>query len=346
MLVTILMVILLIVIIRVDVYKSYSNNNEKVEQVETENQISFSQDLSGKFTWDDYIGNGWHKEQGKMYVELLKSEQIDNIPHLLLVGNGGVGKSHFAKVLAAEAGVKFYEFTAENLKDINEWIDSIRDINHKDIILIDEIHNINKPFAENYLYTILQDNYLNHPEAGKVEFPKVTFIGCTTDPDKIPDSLKQRFADNIHIENYSVEDLAKIIERVYNIKYEPAKEIAKRSAGTPRIAKSYAKSIVNYGKSYNIEIDTELVKEVFDKRKIDKFGLGQYHRRALRALFNSKNNSMGVQSLSSTVRVKRAFFQNDIEPALFYNGFISVSTRGRVLTKKGYEYAKEIGVMT
>ncbi len=110
----------------------------------------------------DFIGQE-HLVGVNGIITKLLSNQVTNLPSLILWGPSGVGKTTLARIIAKELNRKFYEFSAVNtkIKDIEAVI------NEKPIIFLDEIHRFNKA---------QQDKLLPHVENGDI-----ILIGATTE---------------------------------------------------------------------------------------------------------------------------------------------------------------------
>lgn len=110
----------------------------------------------------DFIGQE-HLVGVNGIITKLLSNQVNNLPSLILWGPSGVGKTTLARIMAKELNRKFYEFSAVNtkVKDIEAVI------NEKPIIFLDEIHRFNKA---------QQDKLLPHVENGNI-----ILIGATTE---------------------------------------------------------------------------------------------------------------------------------------------------------------------
>ena len=126
-----------------------------------------------------------------------------------------------------------------------------------DVLFIDEIHRLSKS-VEEILYPALEDYTLDivigkGPSARSIrlDLPKFTLIGATTKAGALTTPLRDRFGIIHRLELYSVEDLTTIVKRsskILGVEIEEAaaKEIARRSRGTPRIANRLLKRVRDY----------------------------------------------------------------------------------------------------
>ena len=104
--------------------------------------------------------------------------------------------------------------------------------------------------SEEYLYSAMEDYKIDividtGPNARTVQIAleNFTLIGATTRSGLLTAPLRARFGINSRLEYYDTKTLTDIVERSAGllkipIKYDAAFEIASRSRGTPRIAKT------------------------------------------------------------------------------------------------------------
>ena len=119
-------------------------------------------------------------------------------------------------------------------------------------------------------------------------------------------------------------------------------EIAKRSRGTPRIAIRLLKRIIDFSIVSNVKIiDLDLVIDSLEKMKIDFEGLDQMDRKYLKCISENYNGGpVGIETLSAALLEQRDIIEDVIEPYLMQRGLVQRTSRGRILSKKGFNHLK------
>lgn len=205
---------------------------------------------------------------------------------------------------------------------------------------------------EEILYPALEDFCLDiiigkGPTAKSIrlDLPKFTLVGATTRIGSLSTPLRDRFGIVSKLELYSVKDLTTIIERsseLLNIKInkEAAKELAKRSRGTPRIANRLLKRVRDYALVLGDgSLTLDITKLALDKLDIDELGLDNTDRRILETIiYKYAGKAVGVETLAATLNEEVETIEDVYEPYLMQIGFLARTPRGRVVTKTGYEH--------
>jgi Holliday junction DNA helicase RuvB len=297
-------------------------------------------------TFKDFIGQ--EKAIQLLRIHVKAAQMRDRVvPHIILEGPGGAGKTTMAMCVAHEINSRFFITTPSTFKDRNSVMhfffdkEGICKIEKGDVIFIDEIHRLREAAAI-YIYSAMQDYYMDL--GGDIaELPEFTVVGATTDLGMLPSPFRDRFKIRLVLDKYAVPDIAKIVTEFKKIDPEVAVEIAKRSCGIPRIAKSISDNVIAYAiYSDKEEVDMECVDMACDLLEIDDKGINKSARKAIRFLQNNSNTPMGVSSLSSTLNISKDTMNNEIYPVLFAQELLmSKGTRGKCLTEKGLKYECE-----
>ena len=96
---------------------------------------------------EDYIGQDLIKSQARLKINLAKKHDTA-FCHTLLLGHAGAGKTTFAKIIAAELGVPFYEFLGSSINSGFFLCNLLERMPKGGILFIDEIHMLPKSFQE------------------------------------------------------------------------------------------------------------------------------------------------------------------------------------------------------
>ena len=260
------------------------------------------------------------------------------MPHVLIDGPPGLGKTTIASAIANELNVNLHTINAANLRSIKNVLPYLMGIAPRSVLFIDEIHRLPK-IVEEFLYPVMEDFVLNitlesKPES--IDIPMFTLVGATTSGGSLSQPFYDRFAIKEHLSFYTSDELAKLAglnsqKLGLMISESNLLEIAKRSKGTPRILNArlqWYKNYMAYHNNANIDIDT-----IFSSQGIDNMGLDVYDRLYLDILRKNKGNPLGLKSISSLTGIAIETIENSIEPYLIREGYVVRTQKGRIIGK-------------
>lgn len=263
------------------------------------------------------------------------------MPHTLIDGPPGLGKTTIASAIANELNVNLYTVNAANIRSVKNLLPYIMGIAPRSVLFIDEIHRLPK-IVEEFLYPIMEDFVINitvkdeedKDKPATIDLPIFCLVGATTSGGKLSQPFYDRFTIKEHLSFYKDDELAKLAglnaEKLgLIISDDHLLEIAKRSKGTPRILNGrllWYKNYTSYYKNKPIDIN-----EVFSSQGIDNNGLDVYDRLYIETLKKSKGNPLGLKSISSLTGIAVETIEHSIEPYLVRKGFVVRTQKGRVI---------------
>ena len=291
-------------------------------------------------TFNDIIGQSEVIKRLKIITHgSINSDGV--LPHILIDGPPGLGKTTIATAIANELKVNLYTINAANIRSIKNILPYIMGIAPRSILFIDEIHRLPK-IVEEFLYPVMEDFVLNitvkdeedkdKPET--IDLPMFTIAGATTSGGSLSQPFYDRFVIKEHLSYYSVLDLAKLAglnaqKLGLTIGDDRLLEIAQRSKGTPRILNGrllWYKNYTSYYEYNDISID-----EIFKNQGIDSMGLDSNDRLYLEALKKSKGVPLGLKSISAMTGIAIDTIENSIEPFLVRQGLVIRTQKGRTV---------------
>jgi len=130
--------------------------------------------------------------------------------------------------------------------------------------------------------------------------------------------------------------------KVLNVDITPegAKEIARRSRGTPRIANRLLKRVRDFAEVMHDGIITkEVAISSLDRLEIDKLGLDTVDKKILKAIIEKFGGGpVGLDTLAASIDEEAGTLEDVAEPYLLQLGFIKRTPRGRVATALAYNH--------
>ena len=179
----------------------------------------------------------------------------------------------------------------------------------------------------------------------KINLPRFTLIGATTRAGDLSSPLRDRFGIISKLNYYSEDELYLIIKRTSrvlntSITDDAARELAKRSRGTPRIANRLFKRVRDFALvNGDGVINTEILNDALSRLKVDKQGLDETDYNLLLSIIEKFNGGpVGIEAIASSIGEEVSTIEDVYEPYLLQNGYLKRTSRGRMVTDKTYEY--------
>jgi Holliday junction DNA helicase RuvB len=290
----------------------------------------------------EFIGQPALKEHLGIVLEAAR-RRGQPADHLLFAGPPGLGKTTMAGIVAAEMGVGLRITSGPALVRAGDLAAILTDLHEGDVLFIDEIHRLGKA-VEEILYPAMEDFKLDivlgkGPAARSIrlDLPAFTLVGATTRTGLITSPLRDRFGFVTRLDHYPVDDLEEIVVRAARIlgvslEQAGAREIARRSRGTPRIANRLLKRVRDFAEVKGDGIVSEAVAhDGLTLFGVDEAGLDKVDRSILSAVCERFGGGpVGLSTLAVAVGEETDTVEDVYEPYLLQLGMLQRTPRGRV----------------
>lgn len=301
-------------------------------------------------TLDEYIGQEKTINTLRIYIEAAK-QRNDALDHVLFYGPPGLGKTTLSGIIANEMGTNLKVTSGPAIEKPGDMAAILNNLQEGDILFVDEIHRLNRQ-VEEVLYPAMEDFVIDiligkgaTARSIRLNLPKFTLVGATTRAGLLSAPLRDRFGVMHHLEFYTVKELTTIVLRSaevlgVEIDREGAREIAKRSRGTPRLANRLLKRVRDFAQvKYDGAITHEVACFALDLLEVDQYGLDKIDRRILQTLIlNFQGGPTGVETLAAAIGEDAGTLEDVYEPYLLQNGFLNRTPRGRVASVLAYKH--------
>jgi len=299
--------------------------------------------------FSDFTGQAKVKERLEICVQAAK-QRGEAIDHILLSGPPGLGKTTLAGIIAKSMDSNLKTTSGPTIEKAGDLAGLLTNLEEGDVLFIDEIHRLQKTIEE-YLYPAMEDFKLDiiidqgpNARSVRLNLPRFTLIGATTRSGLLTAPLLTRFPVRERLDYYDAGQLQKIVvrsARLLNIETEDAgaREIARRSRGTPRIANNLLRRVRDYAQ---VRGDGRITGELADKAlailEIDQHGLDEMDKRILETIIvKFGGGPVGVSSLAVAVGEEPDTLEEVYEPYLIMEGYLHRTSQGRVVTELSYK---------
>lgn len=299
---------------------------------------------------DEFVGQKAARENLRVFIEAAKARG-DALDHVLLFGPPGLGKTTLAQIVAREMGVGFRATSGPVIAKSGDLAALLTNLEDGDVLFIDEIHRL-APAVEEVLYPAMEDRALDlmigeGPSARsvRIDLPRFTLVGATTRQGLLTTPLRDRFGIPLRLQFYTIEELESVVRRAASllglgIAEDGAREIARRSRGTPRIAGRLLRRVRDFADVAGEPIvHAELADRALNRLEVDRLGLDAMDRRYLHMIADIyKGGPVGVETLAAGLSEPRDTIEEVIEPYLIQLGLIARTARGRCLNGPGWKH--------
>lgn len=301
---------------------------------------------------DEFIGQDELRANMRVFIDAAR-ERGRPLDHVLFYGNPGLGKTTLARIIASELGVNLVCTSGPVLERSGDLAAILTNLNRNDILFVDEIHRM-PVTVEEVLYPAMEDFKLDlvigqGPAARtvKLDIEPFTLAGATTRMGLISSPLRDRFGIVARLEFYTPDDLAKIVTRAagilrVKITADGAREIGRRSRGTPRIANRLLRRVRDFASVHGDGVVTgDAAREALSRLDVDEEGLDQMDRKILEIIIRHyEGGPVGLKTLAVACSEEVRTIEDIYEPYLIQRGFIKRTPRGRMATQHAYNHMK------
>jgi Holliday junction DNA helicase RuvB len=297
-----------------------------------------------------YIGQEQLKQNLEIAIEAARGRG-EAIDHILFHGFPGLGKTTLAYIIANEMKTNIRVTSGPVIERAGDLAAILTSLQEGDVLFIGEIHRLNH-VVEEILYPAMEDFQLDlvigqgpGARSVKMDLPRFTLVGATTRTGLLTPPLRDRFGVILRLDFYQVKELVEIVSRaalVLGIEIDDggAREIGKRSRGTPRIANRLLKRVRDFADvKAEGRITAEVANEALNMLAVDPQGLDEMDRRIILTIIDKfQGGPLGIETLATAVCEEKNTLEDVYEPFLIQKGFLVRTPRGRMVTQLGYDH--------
>jgi Holliday junction DNA helicase RuvB len=326
----------------------YAMAEHKISEVLTKPDAALEMTLRPS-VFSEFTGQLKVKERLEITVAAAKQRK-EAIDHILFSGPPGLGKTTLAHILAKAMGANLKSTSGPTIEKAGDLAGLLTNLEEGDVLFIDEIHRLQKTIEE-YLYPAMEDFKLDiiidqgpNARSVRLNLPRFTLIGATTRSGLLTAPLLTRFPIRERLDYYQAEELQQIVvrsARLLNVETEErgAREIARRSRGTPRIANNLLRRVRDYAQ---VRHEGRITADVADKAlamlEIDENGLDEMDKRILETVIvKFGGGPVGIGSMAVAVGEEPDTLEEVYEPYLIMEGYLKRTPQGRVATELSYK---------
>lgn len=275
------------------------------------------------------------------------------VPHVLLSGPAGTGKTTLSYVIAAERNVELTILNATAIDKPKDLVAPLLQLPENGILFIDEIHAL-KALCEEFLYTAMEDCRITIPvEDGKepmsVKLDPFTLIGATTREGLLTGPMRDRFQVRERLELYTDEEMVEILtwteqqfasHQGVTFSHDLYDTIAACCRGTARNVQRFLtamrdEAVVDTGDP------TPEVQEHHVVKTLERLGHSvenRFHKRDIEYLrIIAGGRPVGIKHIAQAMNEDERTIEDTIEPWLVREGYVIRTPQGRTLSELGFK---------
>jgi len=301
----------------------------------------------------EYIGQEQVVETLQSAVEAAR-RRAEVLDHVLFYGPPGLGKTTLAHIIANELGVPLVHTSGPALEKGGDLISILTHMDDGSVLFIDEIHRLPK-VVEEFLYSAMEDFAVDiifdkgmNARSYRAKLDQFTLVGATTRAGLLTPPLRERFGIQRSLDFYSLAELTRVVLRSaallkVSIDEDAAREIARRSRGTPRIANQMLRRVRDYAEvKADGTISFKVSNEALALEGIDGLGLNLLDVRFLNVIIEIyKGGPVGLEAIAATLQEEAETLIDVVEPYMLKAGLLARTSSGRRATELAYKHLKK-----
>lgn len=291
-------------------------------------------------TWDRFIGQTQAVEHLRAHIASVERRGADRLDHILLAsGLHGIGKTTLAMLVAAHARTLdtiigstpgFVQISGP--LTVDEGRDVIADLQDGDIVFWDEFHlavSGGRNRAD-WLLPFLTDHVLL-TQAGAEPMPNVTVIAATTELGKLPQAVISRFMVKPRLVGYTDDEGAvlagNLADRMrVDLPGNARRDVARAANNNPRDMRTVLSAVRDLPDSFDLDLALSWAGFTRD-------GLSTVAVEMLLVLLAAADHTASIETIQAQLNEPGTLRHH--EQTLLQRGFLSITSRGRVLTDAG-----------
>jgi Holliday junction DNA helicase RuvB len=301
-------------------------------------------------SFEEYVGQDQAVASLRVSVAAAR-QRAECVDHVLLYGPPGLGKTTLATIIANEMGTNLVATSGPAIERGGDLMGILTNLAPNEVLFIDEVHRLPR-IVEELLYPAMEDYSVNfitekgmHAKSIKIPLSPFTLVAATTRPGMLSAPLRERFGIFHHLDFYSDDELTRIVTRSATIlearvDAAGAREISRRSRGTPRIANRLLRRVRDYAQVKADGAITEAIaQDALRREGVDAHGLDKLDRRFLDAIIEVYGGGpVGLEAVAATINDDAETLSEIVEPYLLKIGFIAREPRGRRAMAPAYAH--------
>jgi Holliday junction DNA helicase RuvB len=275
------------------------------------------------------------------------------LPHVLLTGPAGTGKTSLARGIATLAQRPLVEVSATLVSDRAAWVRLLAGLPQRSVLFLDEVHALS-PALQDTLLEALTDGKLSlvlcdGPTSRPVtlRLPTFTLVAATTHAGGLTAALRSRFGLREALTHYDEEALAQVVTRIaaaqkVEVTPDGALRLAQAARGAPReVIRLYERTLdelaaaragAQAASGGTRRIDAAAVAQTLENLGHDAEGLDPGEQAYMDVLRESAL-PVPLARLALALGTTEETVTKCLEPWLIRRGFVDVTSGGRVAAR-------------